>query len=109
MLLLLIRLKRHWSPEQVSGRLKRHKILNISHQTIYNYIWKNKAIGGKLYKYLKKKKEVSQTTCLEDKNSESYFYCMNAPMWLIWRSRIGDWEIDTIVSRKHKDVLVTFS
>jgi len=29
------KLRKHWSPEQISGWLKRHKILEISHQSIY--------------------------------------------------------------------------
>ena len=37
-----------WSPEQISGWLKRHGLLSISHETIYLYIWRDKAKGGTL-------------------------------------------------------------
>src|SRR3954467_4177937 len=36
------------SPEQVSGWLRRHRLLNISHETIYIHIWTDKHEGGQL-------------------------------------------------------------
>jgi transposase, IS30 family len=41
-----------WSPEQVSGRLKLQETF-VSHETIYQYIWKDKKNGGDLYKSLR--------------------------------------------------------
>ena len=99
-------LQRHWSPEQVSGRLKLHKILNISHQTIYNYIWKNKVDGGKLYRYLRRKKKYHKRHTSKQRIVDR-ISIDERPKIVDSRTRIGDWEVDTIVSRKHKDVLVT--
>ena len=45
-------LKNRWSPEQISGYLKRHRI-SISHSRIYQYIWEDRKQGGDLYKYLR--------------------------------------------------------
>ena len=42
-----------WSPEQISGRLEIEGIVNISHETIYQHIWKDKRSGGTLYKHLR--------------------------------------------------------
>src|SRR5688500_18905402 len=42
-----------WSPEQVAGRLRRDGILAISHETIYRYLWADKAAGGQLYQHLR--------------------------------------------------------
>jgi len=39
-------LKRLWSPEQIAGRLRAEGRLTISHETIYRYIWADKAAGG---------------------------------------------------------------
>ena len=47
------RLEQHWSPEQVAGRLQRERRLAISHETIYRYIWADKAAGGTLYTHLR--------------------------------------------------------
>lgn len=46
-------LKEQWSPEQVAGWLHRHRILEISHETIYRYIWADKRRGGQLYTHLR--------------------------------------------------------
>src|SRR5512134_2334528 len=42
-----------WSPEQISGRLRLDGTLAISHETIYRYIWADKAAGGSLYTHLR--------------------------------------------------------
>ncbi len=42
-----------WSPEQVAGWLRRHRELAISYETIYRYIWADKAAGGTLYTHLR--------------------------------------------------------
>ncbi len=38
---------------QISGWLKRHGKEHVSHETIYNYIWKDKQQGGFLHKELR--------------------------------------------------------
>ena len=45
-------LKDDFSPEQVSGHLLKHDDIRISHETIYQFIWSEKASGGTLYKHL---------------------------------------------------------
>jgi IS30 family transposase len=35
-----------WSPEQISGWLKVHKGIAISHERIYQHIWNDKLQGG---------------------------------------------------------------
>ena len=49
-LIVVKRLRQHWSPEQIAGTLKLYGVLRISHETIYQYIWEDKACGGTLYK-----------------------------------------------------------
>ncbi len=46
-------LRKRWSPEQISGRLRREGTLSISHETIYRHTWRDKAAGGNLYKHLR--------------------------------------------------------
>ena len=41
-----------WSPEQVSGRLKKNGI-SISHERIYQYVYADKRAGGTLWKHLR--------------------------------------------------------
>ena len=47
-------LKNRWSPEQISGYLKRHRIL-ISHSRIYQYIWEDRKQGGEMIPYICKR------------------------------------------------------
>ncbi len=46
-------LREDWSPEQVAGWLRRHRLLEISHETIYRYIWADKRGGGTLHHHLR--------------------------------------------------------
>jgi len=101
-------LRKHWSPEQVAGRLSLEGVLNISHETIYKYIRENREQGGGLYKslrlrkkYRKKRISVTQAAIANKVSIEQ------RPEIVAEKSRIGDWELDTIVSRQHPSVLVT--
>ena len=50
------KLKLQWSPEQISGWLKRqNEIENVSHETIYQHVWQDKLNGGNLHKELRHK------------------------------------------------------
>jgi transposase, IS30 family len=46
-------LREDFSPEQVSGWLRRFRLLSISHETIYRHIWSNKRRGGTLHRHLR--------------------------------------------------------
>lgn len=37
-----------WSPEQISGYAKRHRMFSISHELIYQFILRDKQNGGNL-------------------------------------------------------------
>ena len=46
-------LREDFSPEQVSGWLRRFRLLRISHETIYRYVWDDRARGGTLHRRLR--------------------------------------------------------
>ena len=46
-------LKRKWSPEQISSRLKLERKESISHQRIYEFIEEDRLSGGDLWKNLR--------------------------------------------------------
>ncbi len=46
-------LREDFSTEQVSGWLRRFRLLCISHETIYRYVWMNKRRGGTLHRHLR--------------------------------------------------------
>ncbi len=49
------KLKQEWSPEQISGRMRQEREDGVSHETIYRFIYDNKAGGGRLYRHLRHK------------------------------------------------------
>ncbi|APW64418.1 hypothetical protein LPB137_00510 [Poseidonibacter parvus] len=50
------KLKLDWSPEQISGVMKKQKLsYTVSYETIYQYIYHNKSCGGRLYFKLRHK------------------------------------------------------
>ena len=42
-----------WSPDQISGRLAKDGVAFISHERIYQHVWKDKKDGGTLYLHLR--------------------------------------------------------
>ncbi len=104
------KLKLDWSPEQISGRMKIDIGVSVVHETIYRYIYANKANGGKLYKYLRHKNKKYH------KRSNDYkargviidrVMIDKRPKIVEQKKRIGDLEIDTVIGKDHKGALVT--
>ena len=103
-------LLQEWSPEQISGYLKAKGGECVSHETIYQFVLKDKNDGGELYKQLrhsgkKRKKRYGGTDrrgAIKDRVSIE-----ERPKSIEKRTRIGDWEIDLIIGRNHKGALVT--
>jgi len=99
-----------WSPEQISGRLKLDDIM-ISHETIYQYVWHDKRSGGNLHQHLRHRgkrynKRSSGKTgrgCIPERVDIT-----ERPAIVETKSRIGDWEGDTIVGAKHKGAIVSY-
>ena len=46
-------LHKKWSPDQISEVLREQGALQISHETIYQYIWADKKQGGSLHTHLR--------------------------------------------------------
>lgn len=103
------KLELDWSPEQISGRLKLEERF-ISHESIYRYIRKDKKNGGSLYKNLRRKgkkynKRVSGKAgrgCIPNRVDIE-----NRPAVVEEKSRIGDWEGDTIIGAEHQGAVVS--
>ena len=108
--IIIQRLREEWSPEQIHGRCKVDNIDMVSHERIYRFIWNDKENGGYLYKRLrnshkKKKKRYNAKDnrgIIPDRVSID-----ERPEIVEERSRIGDWEIDTIIGANHKGAIVS--
>ena len=103
-------LKERWSPEQVAGRMKLEGIGSISPEAIYQFIYAQLSYGkpkrGKedLRPYLRRKQNKRQH---HGSRKGQRIFKPNGhsiderPPVVDARSRIGDWEGDTVESRDH--------
>ena len=99
-----------WSPEQISGRMKLEAKGDVSHERIYAHVWADKRAGGGLYKHLrhgakkynKRKGKTSGRGLIPGRVDID-----QRPRIVDAKSRLGDWEVDTVIGAKHKGALVT--
>ena len=103
-------LRQEWSPEQISGWLKKELAILISHETIYLHIWADKRKGGDLYKHLRRQvrgyrpRKGSVSSRGKIKNRVSIH---DRPAEVDAKERIGDWEIDLMIGKDHSGAAVT--
>lgn len=97
-----------WSPEQISGRLKKSGYA-ISHEWIYQYIYADKKSGGDLYKHLRCQKKRRKRINGRDRRGiiPNRASIDLRPGIVDERSRLGDWEGDTIIGARHKGAVLT--
>jgi len=104
------KLRVEWSPEQISGWLLTEREQRISFESIYLHIWANKHAGGNLYTHLRRqgkkydKRRNGKSTRGQICNRVSID---DRPSLVGEKSRIGDWEIDTMIGKGHSGALVT--
>ena len=55
--MIAAKLRLDWSPEQISGWLRRNQAVRVSHEWIYQYILADKLTGGDLYRHLRCQKK----------------------------------------------------
>ena len=91
-----------WSPEQVSGWLRLERNLILSHERIYQHVWADKRQGGDLYKHLRQsnKKRKKQYGSKDKRGQNRNRISIDKRPEIVERkTRIGDWEIDTVIDR----------
>lgn len=94
------RLEEFWSPEQIAGRLRETGDLRISHETIYRYIWQDKARGGTYYKLLRQagKKRRKRYGAYDSRGRlAGKRRIEERPAAVEDRRQVGHWEIDTML------------
>lgn len=98
------------SPQQVSGRLRLEKALCISTESIYQRAYRDKAQGGNLVSYLRCQKVRRKRYASGQERRGTLANRVGIeqrPAVVDQRSRIGDWEGDTVIGRNHQGVLLT--
>lgn len=96
-------LRQEWSPEQISAHA------DISHETIYQRIYADKREGGMLWQQLRcqkqRKKRYGKT---ERRGIIPHRRSIETrPAIVETRARIGDWEADTIIGKRHQQGIVS--
>lgn len=92
-------LRSDFSPEQIVGRLRMEGREVMSHETIYRWIWRDKKNGGTLWCHLRgARKQRRKRYAAKDSRGRLAGKAMigERPKVVERRSRIGDWEIDTV-------------
>ena len=97
------RLLEDWSPEQISNHA------DISTETVYQRVYADKRAGGLLWQHLRCQKQRRKRHGKHDRrgiipNRQSI---EARPSIVEERSRIGDWEVDTIIGKNHRQAIVS--
>lgn len=112
---VLEKLNLYWSPQQISKTIRldfpdKHW-MSISHEAIYQYVWRDKKRGGSLSKYLRHSKKKRKKR-YGSKNSRGIIpnrkSIHDRPEIVERRGRVGDWESDLIVGKNHKGAIATY-
>ncbi|CAG0909738.1 unnamed protein product, partial [Darwinula stevensoni] len=98
-----------WSPEQIAGWLEKEGQPRVSHERIYQYLLKDKQLGGKLYKSLRNQQKRRKRYGSYDRRGQlpERVSIDERPQIVEERRRIGDMEIDTVIGKGHQGGLVT--
>ena len=107
---------KHWSPEQISGRIKidypNDSIMTISHEAIYQHIYAHrqaklnrkliallpyhKSIRRRANAYSKRKTRIKNQTSIDDR-----------PTHIETREEVGHWEGDLVIGKGQKSAIGT--
>lgn len=105
-------LKKKWSPEQIVGHIRRFKMMTrcMSHETIYQYIWRDKSEGGNLWTHLRQspKRRRKRYKAYDSRGRlANKRHISERPASVEIRKYKGHWEIDTVHGRGSSHCIVT--
>lgn len=101
-----------WSPEQLSFWLRIEHGLFLSPEWIYQMIWEDKRRGGDLWRFLRRRGKRYNRRGAQHAGRGVIPHCIDIaerPAIVARKSRLGNWEGDTIVGAQHKAALLTMS
>ncbi len=104
-------IQEEWSPEQIHGWMKDNVPFTVSHERIYTRIYQDKDKGGDLYTHLRGRKKYRKRNGSNDRRGsiKNRVSIDERPDIVTDRSRIGDWEADTIIGKAHKQAIVSLT
>lgn len=104
-------LRQDWSPEQISLWLVEADEPTVSHESIYQYVYWDKNCGGDLHTHLRCKKKRRKRYGAYDRRGKltNQVSIDERPAVVEEREREGDWEVDTIIGKNHKQAIVSIT
>ncbi len=93
-----------WSPEEIASQLP------ISHETVYQHVYADKAQGGTLWKHLRcQKQKRKRYASGRDRRGQipNRRPLSERPLHIEARRQVGHWECDTVIGASHKGAVVT--
>lgn len=103
-------IRREWSPAEIWGRLAKEAQRPISHEWIYQHVYNDKQAGGHLYRSLRCQRQRRKRYGRPERRGQvkNRISIEARPAIVERRSRIGDWEGDTLIGRRQRGVLVSW-
>lgn len=110
------KLKKRWSPEQISLTLKKkfpnEKCMNVSHETIYFYIYlhSKKSLKAELIKHLRQQRKTrgpARTKAVRGVKISDRITIDERPSEVMGREIPGHWEGDLIIGKDNKSAIGT--
>lgn len=99
-----------WSPEQISRWLAAFKSQRASHSWIYQQVAADKRAGGSLHTHLRCRKRRKRYGSRDGRGQiKDRVSIDERPPVVEARSRLGDWEIDTIIGARHSGALLSLT
>ena len=106
------KINQQWSPEQIAGRLALEGKPPVSHEWIYQRIYRDKQMGGTLYQNLRGRKRYRKRYGRYDKRGAlvNQISIEMRPAIVDKKSRIGDWELDTLLGKRpQREAILTMA
>jgi len=105
-------LRLDYSPEQIVGHIRRFRLMQrrMSHETIYQYIWRDKAHGGRLWRHLRQasKRRRKRYNAYDSRGRLAGKRLISERPKIVESRRTREHlEIDTVMGAGSKDCIVT--
>ncbi len=103
-------IQQYLSPEHVSGYLKEHHGVSLSHETIYRFIYNDPERHATLKHYLPqghKHRRIRYGSGARASKIPNRVSITEHPVIVKEKQHLGDWEGDTVIGLDKKSVLVT--
>lgn len=94
------KLRLRWSPEQIAGRMRFEGGASVGKTWIYRHVWKDRAEGGKLCRFLRRRGKKANRRGRRDAGRgviPGRVDISERPAVVESKERVGDWELDTII------------